>query len=104
MANKYNNIKTEVDGIKFDSRKEAGRYGDLKLMQKGKVIYDLTLQPKFPIVINGTKICTYIADFAYKDRATGTTTVEDVKGVKTPIYNLKKKLVKALHGIDITEV
>ncbi len=104
MRSKYNNKKTVVDGITFDSMKEAQRYAELKLMEKGKVIYDLTIQPKFPIIIGGVKICTYIADFIYRDLATGITTVEDVKGMKTPVYNLKKKLMRAVHGIEVTEI
>ena len=100
---KYGNKKTVVDGITFDSKKEAARYQELKLMEKAGVIIDLQLQPPFPIAINGEKICTYKADFAYKVKAGGEV-VEDVKGVRTPIYNLKKKLVKACHGVEITEV
>lgn len=102
--NKYRAIKTEVDGIRFDSKREAARYLELKTLLKGKKIGALSLQPKFSLVVNGQKICTYIADFAYLDLKTGLRVIEDVKGVKTPIYNLKKKLVRALHGIEITEV
>lgn len=104
---KYNNIKTKVDGIMFDSKKEAARYGVLKLLEKKKKIFNLKLQPKFPIAVNGEKICTYIADFSYSDmvpNGAGYDVVEDVKGVKTAIYRLKKKLVKAVYGIDIQEV
>lgn len=101
---KFRNIKTMVDGFVFDSQKEARRYGELKLMQAHDQIADLTLQPRFPIVINGVKVCTYVADFQYRDPWDGNKIVtEDVKGMKTPIYNLKKKLMKAVHGIDIRE-
>jgi len=104
MRSKYNNKKTVVDGITFDSMKEARRYTELKLMEKGKAIYDLMIQPKFPIIVSGVKVCTYIADFAYRDKATSVTIIEDVKGVKTPVYNLKKKLMKAVHDIEVTEI
>lgn len=104
MRPKYGNKKTEVDGILFDSKKEAKRYQELRLLEKQGIILELQLQPKFPIVVNGKKICTYIADFDYCVAHTDDRIVEDVKGIKTPIYNLKKKLVKAVHGIDITEV
>lgn len=104
MRPKYGNKKTEVDGILFDSKKEAKRYQELRLLEKQGIILELQLQPKFPIVVNGKKICTYIADFDYCVAHTADRIVEDVKGIKTPIYNLKKKLVKAVHGIDITEV
>jgi len=65
-------------------------------------IINLELQPKFPIEVNGIKICTYIADFRYKERD-GTEVVEDCKGFKTDVYRLKKKLVKAIYGIEILE-
>lgn len=94
--NKYGNIKTVIDKIKFDSKKEAERYLVLKDMLKHKEISNLELQPKFLLqdsfrYMNKTerKIC-YIADFKYiKD---GQIIVEDVKGKKTDVYKLKKKL------------
>jgi hypothetical protein len=101
---KYNNVKTVVDGMRFDSRKEAGRYVALKLMQKHRLIADLETQPEFPLVVNGRKIGKYIADFRYFDHELGVTVVEDVKGVRTAVYRLKKKLVLALYGVDVQEV
>lgn len=100
--NKYRNIPTTIDGVTFASKKEARRYEELKLMVRAKAITDLTLQPVFPIEIAGQKICKYIADFAYAEN--GKQVVEDAKGVKTDVYKLKKKLVKALHNIEIQEV
>jgi len=101
--NKFGNIKTVVDGIKFDSKAEARRYTDLRTMQFAKQITDLEMQPRYDIKIAGKYIAHYKADFRYvKD---GLTVVEDVKGVKTPIYRLKKKLVEALYpGVKIVEV
>lgn len=99
---KYRNIRTLVDGVLFDSQKEARRYSELKLLERAGKITGLILQPKYPIVVNGVKVCTYVADFFYN--AQGVDVVEDVKGMKTPIYNLKKKLVRACHGIEINEV
>lgn len=99
---KYRNKKTVVDGIKFDSQREATRYSVLKIMQAAGVISDLRLQVPYTITINGLKICKYVADFVYIDN--GREVVEDVKGMKTPTYNLKKKLMKAVHGIEIQEV
>jgi len=109
--NKYKAIKTEVDGIVFDSKKEAARYSVLKMMQKAGQISRLELQPVFKIEINGKKICTYKADFQYIDKNIrgmdgqyGAMVVEDVKGMKTPVYRLKKKLVEASYpGTVITE-
>ena len=101
--NKYRNKKCTIDGFTFDSLKEGQRYAHLKLMQKAGTIRGLTLQPRFDIDINGQKVCKYFGDFSYTD-ADGKTIIEDVKGMKTPIYRLKKKLVKALHGVEITEI
>lgn len=100
--NKYRNIPTTIDGVTFASKKEARRYQELKLMQKANAITDLTLQPVFPIEVNGQKICKYLADFQYREN--GKLVVEDAKGVLTPAYRLKKKLVKALYGIEVKEV
>lgn len=99
---KYRNKKTVVDGIKFDSQREATRYSVLKIMQAAGVISELRLQVPYVITVNGLKICKYVADFVYVDK--GREVVEDVKGMKTPTYNLKKKLMKAVHGIEIQEV
>jgi len=102
---KYKNVKTILDGISFDSRKESARYADLKLMQKAGEISDLTLQPKFDIVINGQKVCSYVADFSYVEN--GVKVVEDVKSEvtrKLPTYRLKNKLMRAVHGIAIREI
>lgn len=99
---KYNAIKTEVDGFIFDSKAEARRYSELKLLEKVGEIKDLQLQALFPVFVNGKLICHYLADFTYHDK--GVYVVEDVKGVKTPVYRLKKKLVEALYNITITEV
>ena len=100
---KYNNVKIEIDGFKFDSKKEAKRYGELKLLVMGGEVFNLELQPKFPCVVNGVKVCTYIADFRYSAR--GGDVIEDVKGMKTRVYRLKKKLVEALYpSVKITEI
>lgn len=101
-ALKYRNVKTIVDGITFDSAKEARRYGELKLLQRGRQISGLQVQPSFPIVINGVKVCTYKADFGYVDQI-GSPVIEDCKGFKTPVYLLKKKLMLAVYGIEIHE-
>jgi hypothetical protein len=96
---KYGNRKTGVDGNTFDSKKEAERYVELKLLEKGGVISGLELQPKFELQKpffdkEGKKhrAITYIADFQYLDKKTGKLVVEDVKGRKTEVYKIKKKL------------
>lgn len=91
---KYSAIKTIADGIEFASKKEAKRYLDLKVLLRAGQISDLELQPKFPLVVSGKKVCTYVADFAYTENRKRI--VEDVKGVKTPVYRLKRKLLLAL--------
>jgi len=101
---KYNSIKTTIDNIVFHSKKEASRYKELKLMQDCGFIRDLKLQQIIPIIVNNIHICKYIADFAYFDVEQNKTIIEDVKGFKTQIYNLKKKLVEALYNIKINEV
>ena len=101
---KYHNKQTMVLGETFSSRKEAGRYQELLYMQRAGIIRDLELQPRYDLVVNGVKIGFYKADFRYFDVETARVIVEDAKGMKTPVYQLKKKLVKAIHGIDIVEV
>jgi hypothetical protein len=94
---KYSNRKTEIDGIYFDSAREARRYCELKLLQMAGEISDLEIQPKF-MLLEGfrhgglvVKPITYRADFRYAEK--GKTVVEDVKGCKTEVYNIKKKLL-----------
>jgi hypothetical protein len=102
---KFKNIPTEIDGIRFDSKKEAQRYVDLKMLERIKEITALELQPKFTLAVNGHKICDYRADFRYCD-ASGAVVVEDVKsaGTKTRQYRIKIKLLRALTGIEVREV
>ena len=98
---KYGAVKTTVDGIRFDSKKEAARYGVLKLLLRAGKITNLLRQPEFPITINGVKCGKYVADFSYVEG--GKHVVEDVKGMKTAVYKLKKRIVEAMYSIRITE-
>ena len=121
--NKYKAIKTCVNGIEFDSRKEARRYQELLLLQRAGVILNLQMQVKFELIpaqyeiyerygAKGQKLkpgqrllekeCSYIADFVYEQD--GKKVVEDTKGVKTKDYIIKRKLMLWLHGIRIKEV
>lgn len=102
--NKYGAVKVTIDGITFDSTKEGNRYKQLKGMQELGIIRFLELQPTFPLHAGGKVIGKYIADFRYRDLETDEVVIEDVKGVKTPIYRWKKKHVEAEYGITITEV
>lgn len=99
---KYRNRKTECDGYLFDSRREALCYGGLKLREKMGEIEHLTLQRSWLLEVNGQRICIYKSDFDFIER--GRLVVADTKGVRTPVYALKKKLMKAIHGIEIREL
>ena len=103
---KYGAKKTEVDGIVFASKAEAKRYAELKLLERAKLIRDLKVQPRFPLVVNEVLVCTYVADFSYVLPDTEKTVVEDVKSKATitDVYRVKVKLLAALHGITVTEV
>ena len=102
--NKMRNVKTTVDGIIFDSMKEARRYHELKLLQRAGEICDLVIQPDYAIIINGHLVCKYIADFSYNLQG-GAQVVEDVKGMKSgaawQIFRIKAKLMQALYGIEV---
>lgn len=111
MKRKYNNKKVTIDGIKFDSKKEANRYQELKLMQRASIISDLQRQVKYVLIPSqkgddGRVIerpCTYIADFVYIDE-NGKTVVEDTKGYRTSDYKIKRKLMLYIHGVKINEI
>ena len=108
---KYRNVPTIVDGITFDSGKEADRYQELKLLHKAGVIWDLQLQPCFQLFAHALAggrfvyVGEYSADFQY---STGNSekVIEDVKSTATltEAYRLRKKLAEACHGIRITEI
>ena len=106
---KYNNIKTVIDGITFASKREAKRYQELKLLEQGKAISNLQLQVACTLIpaqkggIRNEMAVKYIADFMYFDIEIKKIIIEDVKGKATPIYILKRKLMKQL-GFEITEV
>jgi hypothetical protein len=104
QMSKYNARRTDLDGHTFASAAEARRYQELKLMEVAGEIIDLTLQPKYKIELNGQHICYYIADFRYQPVRGDSIIIEDVKGFKTPVYRLKKKLMLAVYGIMIQEV
>lgn len=102
---KHRNVKTTIDGITFDSAKEARRWQDLCLWQASGQITQLLRQQRFKIVVNGVHICDYIADVTYREH--GKLVVEDTKSAHTrkmDVYRLKKKLMLAVHKIEIREV
>lgn len=103
MRTKFRAVATVVDGVRFHSRREAARYGELKLLQRAGQIRDLELQPAFPLIVNGVKVGRWIGDFRYVDCRNGEVVVEDVKGMRVPMYRLKKRIVEAIYPIQILE-
>jgi hypothetical protein len=132
---KYRAKPTEVDNIRFASKKEAKRYAELKLLEKAGEVRRIELQPSFDLfvvdhtvgarikraaarmrgegsILDGRiKVGTYRADFAYEQQGLSASenerwrrVIEDVKGFKTPVYRLKKKMVEAIYGITIREL
>jgi len=94
--NKYRNRKTMYNDVLYDSMREASYARELDLRVKAKDIITWSGQPKFPIIVNEKKICTYIADFEVI-KNDGTVEYVDVKGMETTVFKLKWKLVKALY-------
>ena len=94
--NKYGARKVKIDGITFDSKGEARRYGELRLMEKQGLISRLTVHPRYDLTVNHQKICTYVADFEYRDEGNNRR-IEDFKGVVTPVFRIKWKLFEAIH-------
>jgi hypothetical protein len=98
---KYGNKRVEAYGARFDSQKEADRYGILLLMLRKGIISDLRRQVTFRLEVKGILVTRYRADFTYiRD---GVPTIEDCKGFRTPEYKIKCRLMKAVHNIDILE-
>lgn len=100
---KYNSTKVTLDGIKFDSKKEARRYKELKLLERAGEIKDLKLQPRYTLQesfkYEGATIrkIEYVADFQYEEKD-GQLVTEDTKGYRTETYKLKKKLFLKRYG------
>lgn len=122
MRSKYGNKKAKHDGMVFDSRRERNRYIILSALQRAGEISDLRMQVTYELLpaiyemeekqlktkVKKVQRCAqravhYIADFVYKDKE-GNEVVEDTKGMRTKEYLLKKKMMRALLGIQIKEV
>lgn len=119
---KYGAEKVTIDGVTFDSKKEANRYRELKILEKIGEITNLQMQVKYVLIpaqrepdtvgkrggiIKGKLIereVSYIADFVYRDVKTGEWVIEDTKGMRTHEYIIKRKLMLYRHGIRIKEV
>ncbi len=126
-GNKYGSKKVEIDGIVFDSKREAKRFQELLLLERAGAIQGLNRQVKFVLIpeqreatneiyTKGMKKgcfkpgkllereCAYIADFVYFDHGLGKIVVEDTKGFQTKDYIIKRKLMLFRHGIQIKEI
>jgi hypothetical protein len=109
FRSKYHSKKTVVDGIEFDSQKEARRFRELRLLEMAGKITDLQWQVKYELIpsqrIDGKVVeraCSYVADFVYVQDENKV--VEDTKGFKTADYIIKRKLMLWVHGIQIKEI
>lgn len=106
-SSKYGNQKTMYKGEMYDSKKEADFARQLDLLRNatdaGVCVKGYTRQARYRLEVNGVLICEYVADFVVT-HGDGRVEVVDVKGVRTDVYKLKKKLMKSIHGIDILEV
>lgn len=126
-VSKYSSRKVEVDGIVFDSKKEAQRYSQLKALEASGAISDLQRQKKYILIPTQRewnnemykkgprkgefkkgkvleKECSYVADFVYIDNKNGELVVEDTKGFRTRDYIIKRKLMLYIRGIIVREV
>lgn len=110
--NKYNAVKTTVNGIKFDSKKEAARYEELIVLSDSGIIKNFKLQPQFTLQEGyktpsgkAVRALKYVADFSYTDES-GKLVVEDVKSraTATRVYQMKKKLLLERFGVEVKEV
>jgi hypothetical protein len=102
-SHKYRAIVTEIDGIRFPSKKQAMRYQELKISERCGIIHDLRLEVPYDLNVNGMKICRYVADFTYRTTEDNRLVVEDTKGVRTRDYRIKAKLMLACLNIRIIE-
>ena len=102
---KYRNVKVTVDGITFDSKREAAYYAALKVRERAGEVSAVEMQRPFKMLgPKGELIATYKADFAFWDHTEDRFRVIDVKGFITKEFNLKRKMMKALLGVDVEVV
>jgi hypothetical protein len=99
---KYRAIKTTINGITFDSKREAYYYQIYSRLEELGEIHNLKLQTSLPFILNGKKIFTYKPDFEFDDE--NGHHIVDVKGIETPVFRLKKKLIEAQYSVKIEVV
>jgi hypothetical protein len=100
---KFRAIRTNCGKHVHASKREAKHCVELQQLEQAGEIVFFTQQPRFKLEVKGHHICDYIADFRYIDKKTRAAVVVDVKGMKTPVYRLKKKLMWACLGIEVVE-
>lgn len=100
---KYRNVRCVIDGVRYDSFAEGRRGEELRLLERVGKIANLRIHPKYDLHVRGVKVGTYAPDFDYLEPGRGII-VEDVKGVRTAVYKLKKKIFEAEYGMKITEI
>lgn len=112
-ANKYGAVPTMIHGQRFASKKEARVWGELQVRERLGEIKKLERQKRYDLHVNGVKVCSYVADYVFYERFESQwpelqqyawrEIVADAKGVRTAVYSIKKKLMKAVLGYDIRE-
>lgn len=100
-ANKYGAKKVTVDGVTFDSGREAMVVARLWIREKAGEITGLKLQVPYELEVNGVLICKYIADAVFYDKLAGKFRVIDAKGFETRDFKIKKKLMLAIHNLEV---
>jgi len=100
-ASKFKNIRTVIDGISFPSKAEGAYYCMLKLRERAGEVSNVEMQKPYALTVNGFLVCTYRADFVFDDLHEKRHRCVDVKGMQTPEFKIKKKLMWAVHGIDV---
>lgn len=102
---KYRNVPTVVDGIRFASKREAAYYSELKMREKAGEVYEIELQRRYALTgPTGILMATYVADMVFYDAVQRKTRVVDVKGKETDMFRLKRKMMRALLGIEVEVV
>lgn len=102
---KYRNHRVTINGVRFDSKREAENHLKLQVLQRAGVIKNLRHQVRYPLVVNGHHVCAYIADHVYEEE--GREVVADTKSAHTrklPAYRIKAKLFHAIYGMEIKEL
>lgn len=102
--NKFGAVKTVLDGITFDSKREAAYYAELKLRERAGEVASVELQPVYELSVNGHLVGTYRPDFRFYDVREKRVRVVDVKGVRTREFQRTVRLMRAIHKVEVEVV